>query len=150
MCILETRMEHKRDTSAAEVLSGIILIFITVFTAGIVLSAMMVTPPPHIPALEYYGCFVDNAQRCLVHTGGETLYHGTYSLRFLSESQQLLEIPEWNKSSPNNFKMGAPICVHNNTISLIQLHIIDGPSDVLHGTVSVDLPCPGEIAHREA
>ena len=138
----------KRDTGAAEVIAGIILIFITVLAAGIVLSVIMETPTPSIPVLEYYGCTLDNTESCLVHIGGETLYNGTYELRGLNASQQTVYIPEWNELLPNDFKMGVPICVHNSDISFIQLHIIDRSRHVLHGTVSLDPPCPGDISHR--
>jgi hypothetical protein len=136
----------KRDTGVAEVIAGIILIFLTVLAAGIVLSVIMETPTPSIPMLEYYGCDLDNTERCLVHTGGETLYNGTYYLRGLDASQQPLSILEWNEFLPNDFKMGIPICVRSSDISFIQLHIIDGSRHVLHGTVSLDFPCPGEIS----
>ncbi|MDR2855034.1 MAG: hypothetical protein LBV40_02610 [Methanomicrobiales archaeon] len=138
----------KRDTGASEVIAGLILIFITVSAAGIVLSVIMDTPTPNIPVLEYYGCTVDNTETCLVHTGGETLYHGTYYLRGLDASQQPLYILEWGEFLPSDFKMGIPICIYNNTIHFIQLHIIDGSRHVLHGTVSVDPSCPGEIVHQ--
>ena len=138
----------KRDAGVSEVIAGIILIFITVLAAGLVLSVMMITPPPSIPVLEYYGCSVGNTEVCLVHTGGETLYNGTYFLRGLDASQQPLHIPEWDDSFPHHFKMGVPVCVQDHGIYFIQLHIIDRSRHLLHGTVYVDFPCPGEIVHH--
>jgi len=141
----------KRDRGASEVIAEIFLIFITVVAAGIVLSAMMITPSPSIPVLEYYGCAVENTEHshvCLVHIGGETLHNGTYFLRGYDASQQPLDILECTEFVANDFKMGRPICVKKNNINFIQLYIIDGSRQLLHGTVYVDVPCPGEIVHH--
>ena len=136
----------KRDAGLAEVVAGIILIVITVLGAGIVMSVVMEKPSESPPVFEYYGCTIDDTIRCLVHTGGETLYQGMYEFQGLNALKQRIYVPEWNRSQLSDFKMGSSICTNNTDISFIQVLIFSGRGEILHGTVPAEGTCSGVMS----
>ena len=135
----------KRDTGVAEIVAAMILIVITVLGAGIVMSIVMDKPSQSAPVLEYYGCNMNDTIKCLVHAGGETLYHGMYELHGLNSSKQRVDIPEWNRSQLSDFKMESSVCTYNADVSFIQILVFSGSGDVLHGAVPVEGSCSGVV-----